>query len=71
MSVIKRVKVSFSKFFDKLFKKKGACIGIYGSNPDISNSSNPSGQAGLVVGAVMLRLLMFPTIALTSSIFDK
>ena len=30
MNMIKRFKVSFSKIFNKLFKKKGACIGIYG-----------------------------------------
>ncbi len=30
MNMIKRFKVSFSKMFNKLFKKKGACIGIYG-----------------------------------------
>jgi len=30
MSMIKRFKVSFSKIFTKIFKKKSACIGIYG-----------------------------------------
>ncbi|HPS89876.1 MAG TPA: Era-like GTP-binding protein [Methanosarcina vacuolata] len=30
MNMLERFKVSFSKMFNKLFKKKGACIGIYG-----------------------------------------
>lgn len=30
MNMLKRFKASFSKMFNKLFKRKGACIGIYG-----------------------------------------